>query len=87
MYITDPMRLPAGNECQHSYKNPPFASRFRLVHSDRVGLERLLSLGLVGKCALRTRANSVHTRRRWTLDFLHDNGTRGPLGQANHGPV
>lgn len=51
MYITDPMPLPAGNACQHTYENPPLAGRFQLVHSDRVGIERLLSLGLIGKCA------------------------------------
>lgn len=50
MHITDPMHLPAGSAYQPSFKCLPLRGRYQLIQADRIGIERLLSLGLSAKC-------------------------------------
>lgn len=50
MYITNSMHLPAGSAYQPSFKSPPLRGRFQLTQADRIGIERLLSLGLTAEC-------------------------------------
>jgi hypothetical protein len=50
MHITTPTHLLTGSAHQLSFKAPPLKDRFQLTQSDRVGIERLLSLGLTAQC-------------------------------------
>ena len=50
MYIANPTHLPMGNAYQPTCKCPPLRGRFQLTRADRVGVERLLSLGLTAEC-------------------------------------
>jgi hypothetical protein len=50
MYITNPTHLLTGNAYRPSFKCPPLKGRFQLTRADRIGVERLLSLGLTAEC-------------------------------------
>tara|TARA_R110002072_G_scaffold199785_1_gene357532 strand:+ start:1314 stop:1763 length:450 start_codon:yes stop_codon:yes gene_type:complete len=50
MYITNPTHLLTGNAYRPSFKCPPIKGRFQLTRADRIGVERLLSLGLTAEC-------------------------------------
>ncbi|WOI31075.1 hypothetical protein [Sulfitobacter dubius] len=50
MYITNPTHMLTGNAFRPSFKCPPLKGRFQLTRADRIGVERLLSLGLTSEC-------------------------------------
>ncbi|MFG6621031.1 hypothetical protein ACGYK3_16085 [Sulfitobacter sp. 1A05707] len=50
MYSTNPTHMPTGNAYRPSFKYPPLKGRFYLTRADRIGVERLLSLGLTEEC-------------------------------------
>ncbi|MFG6539029.1 hypothetical protein [Sulfitobacter sp. CS16] len=50
MYITNPTHLLTGNAYRPSFKCSPLKGRFQLTRADRIGVERLLSLGLTAEC-------------------------------------
>ena len=50
MYITNPTHMLTGNAFRPSFKCPPLKGRFQLTRADRIGVERLLSLGLTAEC-------------------------------------
>ncbi|WP_243266414.1 hypothetical protein [Sulfitobacter sp. DSM 110093] len=50
MPISSPLHLPLGGAYPISLRCPPLRGRFQLTRADRIGIERLLSLGLTAAC-------------------------------------
>ena len=50
MYIANPTHMLTSNAFRPSFKCPPLKGRFQLTRADRIGVERLLSLGLTAEC-------------------------------------
>ena len=50
MHIFTPLHPPFGGAYHPSFRYPPLRGRFQLTSADRVGIERLLSLGLTANC-------------------------------------
>lgn len=50
MYITNSKQMPTGIAYRPSFKCLPLKGRVQLTRADRIGVERLLSLGLTEEC-------------------------------------